>query len=173
MILARNLFFVGGIFLFLVLMLSFLPSNTWQLHEETYPVYHPFEDYSDDLVHFLVKESFSLKIKRVEADTEALIVDFIVSESYPEMKAAYTDLKNLIVGGFNNFSSITDIRARILVKSSVDEQLLIGVIARRDQYKPQNVKEQWKLDKLIQYFDDHFMVTYGPAWSNYNFSTSP
>ncbi len=173
MILARNLFFVGCIFLFIVLMYSFIPSNKWYLHENTYSVYYPVEDFTDQLVHFFVSEPFTLKIKKVEADSEALIVDFIVSEKAPEMKIIYSDLTHLIFGGFNQFTQINDIRTRILVRNEDQERLLIGVLARRDQFKLQQVKDHWKLEKLVTFINDHFNVTYGPAWSQYNQSTPP
>lgn len=168
LILARNLFFVVCIFALIVLMLSFIPSNKWLLQENIYPVYFSSEDFNDQLVHFLVSEPFTLKIKKVDTDNDALIVDFIVKDSAPEIKSIYADLTHLIFDGFKQFTNINDIRTRILVRADDQERLLIGVLARRDQTKPQHVKDYWKLEKRMSYLNDHSNVTYGPAWVDYN-----
>lgn len=167
MILARNLFFVSSIFVFILLMLSFIPSNQWFMHDKTHPVYFPTEDFGDQLVHFLVSEPFTLKIKKVDTDNEVLSVDFIINSGFPEVKTVYNDLTHLIFSGFNQFTNLDDIRTRVIVQNGDEERLLIGVLARRDQLKAQ-YKDHWKLEKRISYLNDHFNVTYGPAWADYN-----
>ncbi len=127
-------------------------------------VYYSNEEFSDQLVNFLVNEALTLKIKRVEANTDSLIVDFIVSKSHPDEETIYTDFKKLIFEGFNQFSSLVDIRARIIVNTGNQEKLLIGVLARRDQYEPHEVKSNGSIDKVIHYINNHFRVTYGSAW---------
>lgn len=149
-------------------MLSLLPSNPWLLHKNnTFPVYLHAEDFSDQLVHFLVSEPFTLKIKKVDTDDEALAVDFIVMDTIPEVKSVYSDLTQLIFNGFSQFANLNDIRTRVLVRNDDQEHLLIGVLARRDQLTTQRLKDYGDLERLATFLNDQFNVTYGPAWAHY------
>lgn len=173
MIIVRNIFFVSCVFGFILLLFSFIPSKPWNVQQNSFPVYHQIDDHSDQLVSFLVTEAFSLKIKKVEADSDSLIVDFIVKDKLPTMRTVYTELANLVFKSFNSFSNYDDIRVRILVSLDNKESVLIGVLARRDQYKPEEVNEPWKLEQLVAYLKNNFQVSYGSAWLEYNQSSIP
>lgn len=149
-------------------MLSLLPSNSWFLHKNnSYPVYLPTEEFNDQLVHYLVSEPFTLKIKKVDTNDEVLTVDFIVMDTIPEAVSVYLDLTQLIFNGFNQFANLNDIRTRVLVRNGDQEHLLIGVLARRDQWTIQRLKDHGSLERLSTFLNNQFNVTYGPAWAHY------
>lgn len=161
---ARSLFFASSIFVFILLLLAFLPNASWQIPDDAQAVYYTKEEFGDQLVNLLVNEALALRIKRVESDTESLIIDFIATDSRPDLETIYTDLRKIIFSGFEQLSTLIDIRARIIVNSGNEDKLLIGVLARRDQHQPHKLKGNSPIDTVVHYINHHFRVTYGSAW---------
>lgn len=170
MLMARNLFFAAVILIFLTVIFSFLPELSWQGIEDL-PVYQPMLHQSSDVVRFLTAAKFEMKIKKVEAESSMMNIDFIVTENLPEPSVVYKDLKNLIFNGFKRFSLLDDIRVRVLFRQDDEDQLLLGVIANRSGYNPKEIRDGWKMEKIMEYIDDHFQVTYGPLWKDANNSS--
>lgn len=161
---ARILFFVSGFFVFILFIFLSLPSDIWNNKNDTQPVYHSLEELQDRLVHFLITENFQLQLKKVEIEHESLAVDFTITTTRPDAHSIYKDLITIIFEGFRRFESIEDIRARVLITTPNSDRLLIGVLARRDQFHSQMIKDMDKMDKAVAFIKQNFIVTYGPSW---------
>lgn len=169
MVLARNIFFICAMFTFVILLMAMLPVELWEPAPKSYPVYQPYEDFHGDIVNFMIGESFSFAIKKVQFTPETLAVDFMILDLSPHsLEKMYQDILKLIVDGFAQFSTVSDIRTRMLMQNEKGERLLIAVLALRNQYEANPIAADAPVDVIIEHLQRNFIVTYGPAWINAN-----
>lgn len=164
MIFARNLFFIGALFTVVVLFLALLPIEPWEHTPKSYPVYKPYEDIHEEIVNFMIDESFSFAIKKVQFNPESLAVDFIIENRSPSLEEMYSDIYKLIRDGFTQFTTVTDIRSRMLLQNEKGERLIFAVLAMRKPYESNPLGENPHMEEIMDYINQNFIVTHGPAW---------
>lgn len=145
--------------------MSILPVQFWEPAPKSYPVYQSYKDIHEDIVNFMINESFSFTIKKVQFNQETLAVDFIFMDGLPvSNERMYQDIYKLIVDGFDQFVTLSDIRTRILVQNEKGDRLLLAVLAMRHQHEANFVSKDAAIEEIIDHIHRNFIVSYGPAW---------
>lgn len=155
---------MGGLLLYL---LSLLPESRWEGGASFLPVYlMERETTEEELVHFLVQNSFAEKIKKVQLINNRLMID-LLSPSLPERKRVLQDLSRLIDQGFASLP-LGEIWIRSLATRGGEEELVVGVIASRDQYRKGLWNDRMDEEDLLKALSEHYQLTYGLLWSRLN-----
>lgn len=93
------------------------------------------------------------------------MIDF-TSASLPERKRVLSDLSRLIDRGFASLP-LEEIWVRSLSKREKGEEVIVGVIAKRDQYRRGLWNEKMNEEAVLNNLQDHYQVTFGLLWTQY------